>query len=175
MCAGSGKIIPTGSRGGQTKKGECMNTFMHYFRPDLVWFIIGIALCLIEFAAPGLVFIFFGIGAIIVSVICMVFTISLTAQLLIFLATSFACLVFLRKRFRKIFIGGVKDEVENVENFRGEKVVVKERISPNSPGKVELFGTLWNAESAASLEPGEIVEVIERNNLVLTVRPINHN
>ncbi len=149
-----------------------MGTIMQYVRPDLIWFIIGVVLCLVEFAAPGLVFIFFGIGALIVSVICMLFTISLTAQLLIFLVTSFACLVFLRKHFKKIFTGGVKDEGESLENFTGEKVVVKERIAPGCPGKVELFGTLWNAESASSLEPGDMVEVTERRNLVLTVKPL---
>jgi inner membrane protein len=147
-----------------------MNTVMQYVRPDLIWFIIGLCLCLIEFVAPGLVFIFFGIGALIVSGICMVFSISLTAQLLIFLVTSFACLAFLRKHFSTIFSGGVKDEKKIIENYTGEKVVVKERISPSCPGKVELFGTLWNAESASSLEPGDIAEVIERKNLVLIVK-----
>ncbi len=149
-----------------------METLTQYFRPDLIWFIIGVVLCLIEFSAPGLVFIFFGIGAFVVSVISMLFTISLTAQLLIFLVTSFACLAFLRKRFEAIFKGGVKDEAENLENFRGEKVVVKERIAPGFPGKVELFGTLWSAESAWPLQPGDIAEVSERKHLVLTVRPI---
>lgn len=149
-----------------------MNTVTQLVRPDLIWFIIGIGLCLIEFAAPGLVFIFFGIGALIVSFICMAFTLSLTAQLLIFLITSFACLAFLRKRFKTIFTGGVKDEKKTMENYAGEKVVVKERISPSGPGKVELFGTLWNAESESSLEPGDIAEVTERKNLVLMVKPI---
>lgn len=149
-----------------------MNTFMHYFRPDLVWFIIGIALCLLEFSAPGLVFIFFGIGALIVSVLCMVFTISLTTQLLIFLFASLASLALLRKHFKTIFSGGVKDEVNSLENFVGEKVTVKERISSGHPGKVELFGTLWNAESLSTLEPGDMVEVIERKGLMLTVKPI---
>jgi len=45
-------------------------------------------------------------------------------------------------------------------------------ISPNFKGKVELHGTNWNATADEDINEGEIVEIISKDNLTLTVKRI---
>lgn len=47
---------------------------------------------------------------------------------------------------------------------------VSQRITPDRPGKVFVHGEIWNAVSEETCEPGEAVEVVEVNNLLLKVR-----
>lgn len=47
---------------------------------------------------------------------------------------------------------------------------VQTRIAPDQPGKVFVHGEYWHARSDETLEPGEAVEVIGIENLLLTVK-----
>jgi inner membrane protein len=149
-----------------------MSTLMHYLKPEIVWFIVGAILLMIEYLAPAMVSLFFGIGAVIVSFVCLFASVPLVVQLTIFLATSLLSLVILRKRFRDTFSGGVSDFDQAIMKIVGQKVRVIESISANNPGKVDLNGVPWTAESNASIEVGEFVEITERNGLVLKVKPM---
>jgi len=142
---------------------------------ELVWFLFGLALMLGEIATPGFVLIFFGVGAWLISLLLWLgVTISFTTQLFVFLITSVASLLLFRKYGRKYSHGKVvKPEGANsIDEIKGEKAVVLYDIQPNIGGKVEFHGTLWNAESDVAISKGASVEVLERNNLTLKVKPI---
>jgi len=61
--------------------------------PKLIWFLIGVGLLLLEFTAPGLVILFFGIGALITSISCWLgLAETMPVQVLIFSAASMLCI-----------------------------------------------------------------------------------
>ncbi len=47
---------------------------------------------------------------------------------------------------------------------------VQQRITPENPGKVFVHGEIWNARSDSIIEPGEVVEVVGIEHLLLIVK-----
>ena len=62
-----------------------METLKGFLEPEVIWFLVGILLLVMEFMLPGLIIAFFGVGACVVAIVCMFADISLNAQLLIFI------------------------------------------------------------------------------------------
>jgi inner membrane protein len=152
-----------------------MGSLQEYLRPELIWFVIGLVLLLAEFAIPGLIVLFFGIGAWIVAVTCMIAQPSLNVQLGIFIASSVLSLILLRSWLKGIFMGHVSGQQDlnvDLDEFVGERAVVIETIVPKRLGKVELHGTHWNAEADVELAEGTAVEVIAKDNLTLKVKAL---
>jgi len=58
------------------------------------------------------------------------------------------------------------------ETLLGQTAVVRERIEPNKPGKVFVFGEYWSAESDKTLEIGAKVKIVEIKGMVLKVEPL---
>lgn len=144
---------------------------------ELVWFVVGLILLLAEFAIPGLIIIFFGIGAWFTALLIGLGIIeSFNLQLIVFLVSSLASLIFLRKKGKKYFEGRVSGKLsaeQSLDDISGEKAVVTSTIIPKKVGgKVEYNGTTWEAESDVTLEPGLTVEIVTRKNLTLVVKPI---
>ncbi len=141
--------------------------------PAVWWFIIGLVILVLEFAAPGLILFFFGVGAWLVAILCLLFPIPFHFQLLIFGISSVVLLISLRKWMQKLF-KGKKNILENDsdDEFTGSRAVVIESIIPPNRGKVELHGTNWNAEAKTEIQKGQTVEVIRKENLTLFVKPI---
>lgn len=142
--------------------------------PPLIWFIVGLVLFLLELAAPGLVILFFGIGAWIVAVACFLTAISVNTQLVLFLVSSVIVLISLRNRFKVLFSGRtrVQNPVQNIDDISGQKAVVQEPIERNKPGKVEFHGTSWTAESDEEIAAGATVEITGKENLTLKVKKL---
>ena len=143
----------------------------------LVWFSISIAFFLIELAVPGFVLMFFGIGALVTSALLALGIIdSLFSQLVVFIIVSILSLVVFRFMWKGSLWGDVSHKRklgEGLEEVKGKKAKVLSEIRPlDIGGKVELFGTVWEAESEFIIEKGTTVEVIGRDNLVLKVKPI---
>ncbi len=152
-----------------------MESIQEFLKPELIWFLIGLALLLAEFALPGLIVFFFGIGAWVVAIICLFVDISLNTQLVIFIVSSIVLLLALRRWLKGIFIGHVKtkqDLTEDMAEFIGEKAVVKKAIRPNVAGKVEFHGTDWTAEASEEIAEGATVEIIGKDNLTLKVKSL---
>jgi inner membrane protein len=144
-------------------------------QPEIIWCFVGIILLIAEFMLPGFVIFFFGIGAFIVSILCLIFNIPLNLQLLIFLIASIVCLFVLRKWFRSIFHGMINNKSEmpkNIDAYIGETAVVTQKITPDSSGKIEFHGTQWKAVSGEYLEKEDIVVITKQNNLTFEVKPI---
>jgi membrane protein implicated in regulation of membrane protease activity len=143
----------------------------------VAWFLIGVGFMLLEFIIPGFIIFFFGAGAWIAALITALGISDLNVQLLVFLISSILLLVFLRRSVKRYFEGKVsKKDISDdlIESVKGEKAVVVSDISPNKiGGKVEFHGTHWNAEADEEIKKGEVVEILERKNLVLKVRKIS--
>ena len=155
-----------------------MDAIKDFLKPELIWFLVGLVLLVLEFIMPGLIIGFFGVGAWIVAIICLVsayVTGSINAQLIIFIIASVLSLMLLRKWLKGMFIGHVKskqDMTEDLNEFIGERVVVKEKITPKTGGKVELHGTNWIAEADEEIAEGTVVEIIAKDNLTLKVKVV---
>jgi membrane protein implicated in regulation of membrane protease activity len=146
-----------------------------WMKPELIWFVVGLVLLLTEFATPGFVMFFFGIGAWVVALACFVFDIGLETQLFIFLVASVFSLLLLRRRLSSLFFGkkaGFTNLKDNVDDYKGVKVKVTRGIQPNVKGKIELHGTNWEAESDQAIPEGAVVEIVELNNLTFKVKPV---
>lgn len=149
-----------------------METVSAWLKPEIIWFIIGLVLLVLEFSAPGLIIFFFGAGAWIVSLVCLLFDISVIVQLFIFLITSVVMLIFLRKYLKKVFKLESFERQNELEDFIGKRAVALTKISPGKPGKVEFNGTAWQAESYSNVAKGASVMIIERRSITLIVEPI---
>jgi len=155
-----------------------MDAIKDFLKPELIWFIVGLVLLVLEFITPGLIIGFFGAGAWIVAIICLLSAYvaeSLNAQLIIFIIASVLSLLLLRKWLKGIFIGHVKskqDMTQDLNEFIGERAVVKEKITPKAGGKVELHGTNWIAKADEEIAAGTVVEIIAEDNLTLKVKVV---
>ncbi len=151
-----------------------MEWFKEFLRPEVLWFLIGVILLVMELMVPGLIIFFFGLGACFTAAICYFYpTITLNMQIILFLIASIVFLVCLRWWLRKIFSGltATKKELgEHRSEFIGEKATVIEAIAPGRRGKVEFHGTDWQAEAERTIEPGTVVEIIGQDNIVLKVQ-----
>jgi len=150
-----------------------MDWIKDFLRPELIWFVVGIALLLFEFVLPGFIIAFFGAGAIVTAIVCMVTDISINWQLVIFIASSVVLLAGLRKWVKGIFVGhsaAAQDITEEMRDFVGERAKVVEKIVPKIGGKVELHGVNWNADAEEQIDQDEIVEVVRKDNLTLIVK-----
>lgn len=151
---------------------EWMNDFL---KPEVIWALVGLALLLLEFAVPGLIIFFFGIGAWIVAGLCLCADIGIHLQIIIFLVTSILLLAVLRQWLRGVFVGhtyGKQDAMKDLSDYLGQKVTVQDKIVPPAAGTVELHGVAWKAQSSSVIESGQIVEVVGQESLTLIVKPL---
>ncbi len=151
-----------------------MEWIKEYLAPELIWFLVGLVMLLLEFALPGLIIFFFGVGAWVVAGLCFFLPLETTWQLAIFLATSVVCLLVLRKTLKRVFFGRVVNDPrgsEYADENVGKEATVATRIAPHTPGKIELNGTLWKAISDHTIEKGATVTIIAKDNLTFTVKP----
>ena len=152
-----------------------MEQLKEFLKPELIWFLVGLVLLIMEFALPGLIIAFFGVGAWIVALVCLITDIGINTQLIIFIISSVLSLLLLRKWLKGVFVGHVKskqDMTADLNEFIGERVVVKEKITPKAGGKVELHGTNWEACADEEIAEGTVVEIIEKDNITLKVKTL---
>ncbi|HHM01567.1 MAG TPA: NfeD family protein [Caldithrix abyssi] len=147
-----------------------MDTFL---KPEVIWFVLGLVLILMEFVTPGFYVIFFGFGAWVVSAVSLFAEVSLTWQLLLFLVSSVLMLVFLRTHLQNLFGVNTVNDMDEKDEFIGEEGIVIEKISINGMGKIELRGTQWDARSNSDIDVGTRVRVTARDSIRFTVEPLN--
>ena len=148
-----------------------MNTSI-FSRPELIWFIIGLVLFLLELVFPGFVIFFFGVGAWITALLCLIANPGINLQVVVFAITSVLSLLALRKMIQKKFFYSNNDLSEKVEDeFTGIEAVAVTDLAPAKQGKVDFKGTTWQAESDSVIRSGQIVIVIKKENFKLFVEP----
>jgi membrane protein implicated in regulation of membrane protease activity len=150
---------------------------MEFIDNKIFWFGLSIVMFVLEIFVPGFFLFFFGLGALITSILnLMGFLPTLNLQIISFIGFSLISLVFLRKHFIKIF-KGKKDKLNlDTNELDGKTAVCVVNIIPNEPsGKVEINGTLWSAVADVPIMKGSLVEVVKRIDLKLHVRPAGGN
>lgn len=125
--------------------------------PWLLWLLGAVLLVVVELLTAGFIFLFFGVGALLVSILLLVLDLSLTAQMWIFLLTSVASLLVLRKTLVGVF-HGTEEATGFDDSPRGNATVVKE-ITPGVDGRVSFQGSFWPARAEHHFAEGENVEV----------------
>jgi inner membrane protein len=143
-------------------------------RPELLWFLIGLVLFLLELVVPGFIIFFFGFGAWITALICLVFHPGTNLQIIIFAVISVLSLVALRKMIQNKFFYSKSNSSEAVEDeFTGKEGIALVDFGIGKKGKVEFKGTTWNAESDSDIKEGQRVIIIEKQSFNLFVTPKN--
>lgn len=143
--------------------------------PVLIWFLLGAALAVLEFFVPGIVLIFFGVSAWVVSALLwMGVPLSLPWQILVWVVLGVALLFSLRRWLSGQLTGFTlqKGDLNKIPHEAvGAHVEVVETIKGKGlEGRVKWKGTLWRATADEAIEAGTIVEVVSQENLVLRVK-----
>ncbi|MDR1578056.1 MAG: NfeD family protein [Deltaproteobacteria bacterium] len=145
----------------------------------LFWFAVGFVFLVLEILTPGIVFVFFGLGAWLVMGLRFFFPLWPAFQFVIFIVSSVLFLIMLRRHFKSLFFrararGRVDSLSERLvaNNYLGKEVEVIKEIEPDRPGVVELNGTNWTARSQASLAVGQMARVVEVAGLIITVEKL---
>ena len=137
--------------------------------PAVIWFLVGLGLLLLEMVLPGLVILFFGVGAWVTALVCAITDINLNWQILIFLVASLLGLVLLRKYLKKRFFSRTDKEIDDqLEEFIGRKALAIDDFKDGS-GKVEFKGTQWTARSKEPVSKGDRVIIRSKDSLPLIV------
>ena len=153
----------------------CATSFMNLATPVLIWFLVGVVFLLLELATPGLVLLFFGIGAWVVAGVYLATPVHLNTQLFLFMTASVVSMVLLRRWLKGVFSGYVKskqDSTQELQDLIGKHAIVKEKITPRMAGRVELHGSDWTAQADQEIAIGSPVEVIGQNSIILKVKPL---
>ena len=145
--------------------------------PRITWFLFGLILLLGELMAPGIVLMFFGLGAWTVVAFLQFNSVSLVSQFGIFITASLVFLIVFRARVTSLFYS----KSLQLKNFSttlqddivGREVDVIEAIVPPHPGRVLLNGTLWQCKAIEAIEAGSRVRIIKQDVLLLTVEKVS--
>lgn len=138
--------------------------------PKEWWFLAGIILIVGEAIIPGIVVIWFGIGAMIVALTAWIgLTGSINSQLTLFLILSFALVLCSRTIFRRfIFKGsGVKT---NSDEMIGKSGIALDDINSSGKGYVRIGHERWLARSSEVIPKDSQVEVVSFEGITLEVK-----
>ncbi len=129
--------------------------------PWLIWFVLGMALALLELYLPGFVVLFFGVGCLATAGALLLWDLNLTYQILLFIVVSIASLLLLRKWLMRVFRGASTDKSEKgFDDFPyGKHVTVLKTITPKKPGRIQYRGTAWDAVAEETIEAEATVEI----------------
>jgi membrane protein implicated in regulation of membrane protease activity len=143
-----------------------------FSRPELIWFLIGLVLFLLELVVPGFIIFFFGVGAWVTALVCLVVHPGTNLQIIIFALVSVLSLIALRKLIQNKLFYGKGEHSEAVEDeFTGKEGLATVDFGPGRKGKVEFKGTTWNAESDSEIKEGQTVIILEKDSFKLIVEP----
>lgn len=143
-----------------------------FLSAPVIWFIIGFVFFLLEFAVPGFILFFFGLGAWVVAVFTLFSDISLNTQVFIFVASSALTVLLFRKWIKNKL--GKKNAMNVLEDeIIGKTAKAETQILPGQQGKVYFRGTSWNASSTDTINKGEDVIIIAHDSILLIVKSPN--
>jgi len=151
-----------------------MDSSLNLFTAEVVWFVLGAILMLLELLAPGLILIFFGVGAWVTAATVLLLDIGLNAQLLVFSISSIASLLSLRQSIKKKYMDvSAEGEGQLEDEFIGRKAIAITDILPERDGKVEYNGSHWEAASQQKIKAKDNVRIVGMKSIKLIVEPIN--
>lgn len=134
------------------------------------WLVLGLLLIGLEMAASGgFYIIFFGIAAVVISLMALAVETPLWLQLLLFSILSVAFLLFFRNPLMRWM--RIDGKGADVDSLVGETAIAQQEIPPQEIGRVELRGTSWSARNggATLLTTGRRCTVVRVDRLMLIV------
>jgi len=141
-----------------------------FSRPELFWFILGLGLFLLELVMPGFIIFFFGLGAWVTALVCLIGHPGVNLQIILFAISSTLLLIALRKIIQKKFLNSKGTRSDDVDDeFTGKEALAKSDFGGIKQGKVEFKGTSWTAESTTEIKEGQRVVIIEKDSFKLIV------
>lgn len=144
-------------------------------KPELFWFVIGLVLLLFELFTPGFFIFFFGLGAWVTALICLIAEPGTNLQIIIFAVTSVLFLVGLRKIIKKkLFYNDEKKSDKIEDEFTGKEAVAASDFGSGKTGKVNFKGTTWASESRSEIKEGQKVVILQKESFKLIVEPKNN-
>ncbi|MDL2226822.1 NfeD family protein [Deltaproteobacteria bacterium OttesenSCG-928-M10] len=145
---------------------------------SLFWFIVGVALLVLEALTPGFFLVFFGLGAWVTAALVFFLPLGVNIQWIAFMAVSVISLLILRRKLKSLFQGKLA-KTDNMDDpvfsgqYIGREVTILKDVGPGEPGLAELNGTNWRARTEGPvLKAGSlaIVERLDGLTLVLAAR-----
>lgn len=140
-----------------------------------VWLGLAVVFGLAEAAAPGLICLWFCLGAA-VSFVVSFFVPDLLVQIIVFVVSSAAMLLALRPFMRKRVKGTPEDALTNADTYVGREVLVTQGIPAGAgrTGRVKLADVSWLARTAdaSALASGTRARVSAVESTVLVVEPL---
>ena len=137
-----------------------------------MWFVMGLALLMLEMATPGgFYFIFFGASAFVVGMLDLIgVTDSAWFEWMLFSIFAAGATTLFRQKMLNRF--GPRMPSGEVDTLIGEVATTLEGIQPGAVGKAELRGSSWNAFNAGNrqLERGQRCRVERVDGLTLFIR-----
>ncbi|MBW7859110.1 MAG: NfeD family protein [Leptonema sp. (in: Bacteria)] len=124
---------------------------------------------------PGLIVIFFGFGAVIVSALTYLGILdSLAAQSIVWAISSLFLIIVLRKQVARYFPSLEKKEETADDLVNKVGVTINKIDSQNTDGRVRVSGTTWKAVSMSGevILPETEIRVVSQDNLILYVEPL---
>jgi membrane protein implicated in regulation of membrane protease activity len=147
---------------------------------ELVWIVAGLVLIISEFFFSGFIIVFFGTSALVTGIAMWLgMPGGHGISFVLFSILTIVQIVFLRRRFTKIFMGNMASVGENDadEDFLGKTATVVSDFGKDTGadgkcyGRVDFRGTQWSACCPEPVNPGQRVKIERREGATLFVRP----
>jgi len=138
----------------------------------VIWAIMGVLLIVLEFFIPGVFIVFFGIGALVAGGFHYLFNFGIGMQLTIWIASSFAVMLFGAKFLKDLFPSDQSYEPTMVENVNGRFVFVIKNVHVGKKGgRISFQGTDWDALSTdVEIPKGSYAKIVMRDNITYQVQ-----
>lgn len=136
------------------------------------WLVLGVALLALEIAAPGAFFLWFGIAAIIVGGLALLFDVPWQAQFILFGILAIAIVIVGRRYFSR---GGRGTSTvsyglnERARRLVGTIVVITEPVV-GGRGRIRVDDTTWRVVGP-DMPSGTRVRIVSADGALLTVKP----
>lgn len=128
---------------------------------QLLWLVLAIVLFVIEAMVPGLVCIWFALGAVAAMVLSF-FVANSAVQLIVFIVVSAILLLSTRGLVKKLMQG--REERTNADRFVGQDAIVTQTVDNlNNTGRISICGLEWKAASVdkSVIAEGSVVTIME--------------
>ncbi|TAE75397.1 MAG: NfeD family protein [Verrucomicrobia bacterium] len=139
-----------------------------------LWLLAGVLLIIAEFFAPGVLIVFFGIGAIATAFATRAgWTTDIGSQAALFAIVSVSSLLAMRRFVKAWFVGSSGDQrSSDDEDFIGREArVITALPGQGGDGLVEIKGSNWKARSETPVPVGATVIIERREGLTFYVQP----
>jgi len=147
----------------------------------ILWLIIAAAFIAVEVLTPGFFLLWFGVGALVASIMALFGVGSVTLQMIVFLIVSVVLVIASRTIFEKFFTRQLDHNRlrSGVETMIGQVgTVVEPSRGALNEGAVKVYGSVWTAfptEGERPLREGESVAVERIEGNTIYVRRAAHH